>query len=81
MFRPALNLHSVTALQGEAWAFGGRSGRAALLHWNGKRWHTSKAPITRLRGSLVAGDALSSQDIWAVGSRLMARYGCLPEQP
>lgn len=71
-----LTLNGVTALRGQAWAFGSRSRHPAVLHWNGRRWSPSKAPITRVRGSLVAGSALSRRDIWAVGSGLVARYGC-----
>lgn len=75
-FPLGVNLDGVTALHGQAWAFGELSGHPALVHWNGRGWHGSHAPITSLHGTLVAGSALARQDIWAVGLRLVARYSC-----
>jgi hypothetical protein len=37
VFRPGLHLYGVTALRGQAWAYGSRSGHPALLRWNGHR--------------------------------------------
>jgi hypothetical protein len=69
-------LNGVIAFHGEAWALGGHSGHPFLLHWNGKGWSEFRSGLADVSSSLVSASALSRHMIWAVGSDLLARYGC-----
>lgn len=64
----------VTIGENDAWAVGftdpGEFGDAVALHWNGKRWQSTKVPQpgTEINGRhLLAVDALAPDDVWAVG--------------
>jgi hypothetical protein len=69
-------VNGVTAFHRQAWSLGGHSRHPFLLHWNGKGWSEVRSGLTTVPGSLVRASALSRQMIWAVGSHLLARYGC-----
>jgi hypothetical protein len=63
------HLSSVAAISpSDAWAVGWSSwplGIPLVLHWDGTRWSTVATPVPG--STLVAIDALSSDDVWAVG--------------
>jgi hypothetical protein len=70
--RPGAHFNGITApARSNVWAVGGlgstnfddRGGGALVAHWNGKRWRTARVP----GGGLDSVDAVSTQDLWAVG--------------
>jgi hypothetical protein len=72
---PYDHLAAVTALSpGDAWAVGyfarcaHLSFGALILHWNGTAWTRVPIPALRHPSALTGVSALSSRDIWAVGS-------------
>ncbi len=57
----------------DIWAVGGdgfcRSGRQSLaLHWDGQHWQSLSAGLRTGQGSLLSVLALSSHNVWAVGT-------------
>jgi hypothetical protein len=60
----------VAVARGDAWVFGGTNPGAASSptaeHWDGQRWRASHLPAG-LSGFIVAADASSARNIWAVG--------------
>jgi hypothetical protein len=70
-----LGLFAITASSArDVWAFGrnyngGNSFTAIALRWTGTRWATASPPARLVRnGVLDSGAAISSGDVWAVGS-------------
>ena len=67
-------LRDVTVIsRDDAWAIGGSyvseeggRGRTLILHWDGSRWSAIRHPQGR-DDSLLAVDAASASDVWAVG--------------
>src|SRR5258708_10861859 len=61
----------------DAWAFGGTNPGGASSptaeHWNGTRWQSSSLP-PGLSGFIVAADASSAGNIWAVGGGYALRW-------
>ena len=61
----------------DAWAFGGTNPGGASSptaeHWNGTRWQSSSLP-PGLSGFIVAADASSAGNIWAVGDGYALRW-------
>lgn len=60
----------VAVARGDAWVFGGTNPGAASSpaaeHWDGQRWRASRLPAS-LSGFIVAADASSARNVWAVG--------------
>lgn len=51
--------------------------RSVLVHWSGSRWHTEHIPHADLKAEPTWSlSVLSPIDVWAAGSRLLARYSC-----
>ncbi len=62
--RPGPELSGIAALgDGNVWAVGSNGPRGAMLHWNGRRWQSVASPVLA-----YDIDAVSMNDIWAVGS-------------
>lgn len=70
------SLEDVSALSpDDAWAVGGIStigsqsgnGRVLIEHWDGNRWTVEIGARDFLRGQLSSVDAVTSNDVWAVG--------------
>jgi hypothetical protein len=61
----------VALAPGDAWVFGGTNPGAASSptaeHWDGQRWRASHLPAG-LSGFIVAADASSARNVWAVGA-------------
>jgi len=61
----------VASAKDDAWAFGGTNpggtSTPTAERWNGKRWQSWPLP-TGLSGFIVAADASSPSDVWAVGN-------------
>jgi hypothetical protein len=48
-----------------------------VLHWDGRRWRVQPTPFQHLKNLALAGiDAVSANDIWAVGHHVIVRYSC-----
>ena len=62
-------LYGVTATSAaSAWAVGSTGSRPFILHWNGATWKQVPAPhLPGTDDELLAVDAISAQDVWAVG--------------
>ncbi|HEX4655826.1 MAG TPA: hypothetical protein VH307_00330 [Streptosporangiaceae bacterium] len=61
----------------DAWVFGGTNpggpSSPAAQHWNGKHWQSSPLP-RGLTGFIVAADASSARNAWAVGDGYALRW-------
>jgi hypothetical protein len=61
----------------DAWVFGGTNpggaGSPAAEHWNGTRWQSSPLP-SGLSDFIVAADASSASNVWAVGDGYALRW-------
>jgi len=74
--RQVNELHGVSALSAnDIWAVGsgviGDESATATLHWNGTRWSVIPSPNVgpEVDNSLTGVAAVSSDDIWAVGTQ------------
>ena len=66
-----VNLRDIVAVGvDDAWAVGSApDGKTAIMHWNGEAWSLVPSPSPGILGSGLSGvDAVSPNDIWAVGS-------------
>jgi hypothetical protein len=51
--------------------------RSVLVHWSGSRWRIEHIPYGDLKTEPAWSlSALSPRDVWAAGSRVLARYSC-----
>jgi hypothetical protein len=61
----------------DAWVFGGTNpggtSSPAAEHWNGSRWQSSALPAG-LSGFIVAANATSARNVWAVGDGYALRW-------
>lgn len=61
----------------DAWVFGGTNpggaSSPAAEHWDGQRWRASSLPAG-LSGFIVAADASSARNVWAVGDGYALRW-------
>jgi len=73
-YGPATNASGYSAIiapgKDDAWVFGGTNpggtSSPAAEHWDGRHWHAWSLP-SGLSGFIIAADASSPGDIWAVG--------------
>jgi hypothetical protein len=71
-------LHDVVAIApDEAWAVGARGKRPLIERWNGSRWSVASGPKI-VAGALLGVAAVSSRDVWAVGTRTAYDNGTGP---
>jgi hypothetical protein len=52
----------------DVWAVGGRDDRILIEHYNGNKWQVVSTPTLPGRSGLAAITAISSTNLWAVGS-------------
>jgi hypothetical protein len=70
------HLSGVLAFRGQAWVLGSRAGHPFLLNRTRDGWRVAGRELAGLQGGLIGASALSPSQIWAGGSRLLARYAC-----
>jgi hypothetical protein len=54
-------------LRHTAWAVGGSTNGALILHWNSTAWSQVPVPASAASGYLTSVSAESATDAWAVG--------------
>lgn len=69
------DVHAINS--GNVWAVGDYSGTAGnsqsqIMHWNGTNWSNQAVNLSTGGSYLFALDAISSNDIWAVGSKALS---------
>lgn len=74
-----VSLNDVAAVStSDVWFVGQNYPRALVLHWDGSRVSSVHVPTPHARSPLLAVNARSATDIWAVGSSEDRRHGTRP---